>query len=94
MGKTKKKLSDIKDALLAKASYIKKDEEKIEPAHINENSIEIEKQVFSKIKVLAQLYGKNPGDVINEALSHYLRLKKLDIDEALKNIVIGSENDD
>jgi hypothetical protein len=94
MGKNKKKLSEIKNALFSKTSYIKNDEEFPEPITNSENAVEIEKQVFSKIKVLAQLYGKNPAELINEALAHYLRLKKLDIDEALKNIVIGSEDDE
>ena len=97
MGKNKKKLSEIKDALLSKTSYIKNDErpvEKVQNIQSAESMVEIDKQLFSKIKVLASLYKKSREEVINEALSHYLRLKKLDIEEALKNIVVGSEDDE
>jgi len=95
MVKKKKKLSEIKDALLSKTSYLNKNnEEPVEIIQPAENSVEIDKHVLSKIKILANLYGKSREEVINEALSHYLRLKKLDIDEALKNIVVGSADDE
>ena len=95
MGKSKKKLSEIKDALMAKTSFIKNNAEPIEiPAVLGENIVEIDKQVYSKFKLLARFQKKAPVILINEALSHYLRLKKLDIDEALKNIVVGSEDDE
>ncbi len=94
MGKKKKNLSEIKDALLAKTSFIKNNEENRETDQALENLVEIDKQIFSKIKVLSKYYEKLPEDTINEALSHYLRLKKLDIDEALKNILVGSEDDE
>jgi hypothetical protein len=94
MGKKKKKLSEIKDALLSKTSYMRNSEEAKEPVQLAENLIEIDKQVFSKIKVLANLYGKSREEVVNEAISHYLRLKKMDIEQALKNIVVGSAEDE
>jgi hypothetical protein len=94
MGKKKKKLSEIKDALLSKTSYMRNNEEPVEIVQPADNLIEIDKHILSKIKVLSNLYGKSREEVINEALSHYLRLKKLDIDEALKNIVVGSADDD
>lgn len=94
MGKKKKNLSEIKDALMAKTSFIKNNEEVSIPETIGENLVEIEKQVFSKIRLLAGYYGKPTVELVNEALSHFLRLKKLDIDEALKNIVVGSEDDE
>jgi hypothetical protein len=94
MTKKKKKLSEIKDALLSKTSYLKNNEAPVKIAPTAEHVVEIDKQVFSKIKILANLYGKSREEVVNEALSHYLRLKKLDIDEALKNIVVGSADDE
>jgi hypothetical protein len=94
MGKKKKNLSEIKDALMAKTSFIKNKEEVTTPETFGENVVEIEKQVFSKIRLLAGYYGKPPVELVNEALAHFLRLKKLDIDEALKNIVVGSEDDE
>ena len=94
MGKKKKRLSEIKDALLSKTSYLRNNEEPAEIVQPVDNLIEIDKHLLSKIKVLSNLYGKSREEVINEALSHYLRLKKLDIDEALKNIVVGSADDE
>jgi len=94
MAKKKKKLSEIKDALLSRTSYINNKEEPAEIVQPAENMIEIDHMVLSKIKVLSILYGKSREEIINEALSHYLRLKKLDIDEALKNMVVGSADDE
>jgi len=94
MVKKKKKLSEIKDALLSKTSYLKNNEEPVEIVQPAENYIEIDKHVLSKVKILSNLYGKSREEVINEALTHYLRLKKLDIDEALKNMVVGSADDE
>ncbi len=94
MTKRKKKLSEIKDALLSNTSYINNIEEQTDPVETAENMIEIEKQVFSKIKLLSKYYEKDPASLINEALAHYLRLKKLDINEALKNMLVGSADDD
>jgi hypothetical protein len=94
MGKSKKKFSEIKDALLSKTSFIKNNNEPEEMPFLSENTVEIDKQVYSKFKLLANFQHKTPVELINEALSHYLRLKKLDIDEALKNIVVGSEEDE
>jgi hypothetical protein len=94
MIKKKKKLSEIKDALLSKTSFMKNNEEEPIVEKLAENIVEIDKQVFSKIKVLAKLYGKDKEELINDAISHYLRLKKLDIDEALKNVIVGSEDDE
>jgi hypothetical protein len=94
MGKNKKKLSDIKNALLANTSFINNVEEPASVIEPLENMVEIDKHVFSKMKMLAKLYGKGKEELINEALNHYLRLKKLDIEEALKNMVVGSADDE
>jgi hypothetical protein len=94
MGKKKKKLSDIKDALLSNTSYLNAGEKQPEIPQIAENQIEIDRQVLSRIKLLANYYGKDHTVLINEALTHFLRLKKLDVDEALKNVVIGNKDDE
>ncbi len=60
---------------------------------VPDNAVEIDKSVFLKMKMLARFYKKEPTDLINEALSHYLRLKKLDIDEALSNMVVGDDEE-
>lgn len=95
MSKKKNKLREIKDALLSNASYIKNTEETVvqEIAVVPENAVEIEKSVYNKLKLLANYYKKEPSDLVNDAISHFLRLKRLDIEEALKNIVVGDDED-
>lgn len=94
MAKGKKKLSEIKDALLSNTTFIKNDEQPVnEQVVSSENTIELDKSVFSKIKLLAGYYEKEPVELVNDAIAHYLRLKKLDIDEALKNIVVGDDDE-
>ncbi|MDF1550726.1 MAG: hypothetical protein P1P88_23085 [Bacteroidales bacterium] len=95
MAKGKKKLSEIKDALLTNTSFIKNEEQQInEPLPLSDHTVELDKSIFSKIKLLAGYYEKEPVDLINDAIAHYLRLKRLDIEEALKNIVVGDDDDE
>lgn len=94
MAKKKIKLSEIKDALLSNTSFIKNNEKAAEEkVVIPENAIEIEMPTLRKIKLLANYYEKEPVELINEAITHYLRLKRLDIEEALKNIVVGDDDE-
>jgi hypothetical protein len=94
MGKNKKKLSDIKSALLSNTSFINNVEEPAKILEPAENMVELDKHVLSKMKMLAKFYGKEKEELINEALNHYLRLKKMDIEEALKNMVVGNADDE
>ncbi len=89
MDRRKKKLSEIRDALFSNTSFINdKKETKVE---LSDNFVEIDKQTLAKLKLLANYQEKNYKELIDEALSHYLRIKKLDIDEALKNIIVGDD---
>jgi len=100
MAKKRKKISDIKSALLSNTSFIKdtekvkkQEEEEKKEVQIPDNMVEIDKTILSRIKILANYYGKDYQEVVGEALHHYLRIKKLDIDEALKNIVVGDDEE-
>jgi len=94
MAKRKRKISEIKNALLSNTSFINNNEKPKEiVAPVIENEIELDKRTLAKLKLLANYYGKNYTDLIDEALKHYLRIKKLDIDEALKNIVVGDDEE-
>ena len=89
MDRRKKKLSEIRDALFSNTSFINdKKETKVE---LSDNFVEIDKQTLAKLKLLANYQEKNYKELIDEALAHYLRIKKLDIDEALKNIIVGDD---
>jgi hypothetical protein len=94
MAKQKKKLSEIKDALMSGTSFMKNQEPIIEKQELSDHTVELDKSVYSKIKLLATYYKKNPSELVNDAIIHYLRLKKLDIDDALKNLVVGTEDDE
>jgi hypothetical protein len=94
MAKRKRKISEIKNALLSNTSFINntvKPKEIVVP--VADNAVKLDKQTLAKIKLLANYYGKDYKELINEALNHYLRLKKIDIDEALKNIVVGDDEE-
>jgi len=94
MAKRKRKISEIKNALLSNTSFINNNDKPKEiVAPVIENEIELDKRTLAKLKLLANYYGKNYTDLIDEALKHYLRIKKLDIDEALKNIVVGDDEE-
>jgi len=94
MAKQKKKLSEIKDALMSGTSFMKNQAPIVEQQVVSDHFVEIDKSVFSKIKLLASYYKKEPSEIVNESLNHYLRLKKLDIEEAMKNMMIGNEDDE
>ncbi|MCF6240017.1 MAG: hypothetical protein L3J74_01580 [Bacteroidales bacterium] len=102
MAKKKRKISDIKSALLSNTSFIKntekekkteKHENNSTPEKLPDNVIEIDKILLSRIKILANYYQKDYQEIVGEALHHYLRIKKLDVDEALKNIVVGDDEE-
>ena len=94
MAKRNKKISEIKNALLSNTSFINNtDKPKEIVVPVAKNVIELDKQTLAKLKLLANYYGKDYTDLIDEALKHYLRIKKLDIDEALKNIVVGDDEE-
>ncbi len=94
MAKKKIKLSEIKEALLSNTSFIKNEEAPVEEKMVMpENAVEIDMSTLRKIKLLANYYKKDTSELINEAIVHYLRLKRLDIEEALKNIVVGDDEE-
>ena len=95
MAKRKKKLSEIRDALFSNTSLLGDSNQSnfTKKTVQSDNAVEIDKQSLAKLKLLANYYKKNYKDLIDEALAHYLRIKKLDIDEALRNIVVGDDDE-
>ena len=94
MAKRKKKLSEIRDALFSNTSFLSENnQQSVKKVQLADNFIEIDKQTLAKLKLLANYYKQDYKELVGEALSHYLRIKKLDIDEALKNIVVGDDED-
>jgi hypothetical protein len=93
MAKSKHTINDIQKALLSNTRFIK-DEEKTSieenkkaiPKEQSEMQVEIDPLTMKKIKILAPFLGETPNELINKALNHFLRLKSLQLDQAIQKI--------
>lgn len=87
--KGKKDIRAFQDALLSNTSYIKNDvDQAILAKHPNMGTsghpVEIDPNVMEKFKALAD-YQKKPADeLVNLALNHFLGLKSLRVEEAMR----------
>jgi len=79
--RNKKNIKDIQAALLSNTDFLNK-EETIEQEEIQENIIE--EDVLEKFKALAEYENTEAKELINKALNHYLKLKGLQLELALK----------
>ncbi|HNS30827.1 MAG TPA: hypothetical protein PKL52_09895 [Tenuifilaceae bacterium] len=95
MAKNRRTISDIQKALLINTKFIKEPEEveepivkaeKKEPEPIANDKINIDEVVLKKYKILAPYLGDSVEELINKALNHFLRLKSLQLDQAIKKI--------
>lgn len=84
--KPKKNIKQFKQALLSNTDFIKEnkstDNTKAAPEIVMEEVIKPE--IREKFKILANFEGEEEKDLINKALNHYLRLKGLQLEEAMK----------
>ena len=87
MAKTKKDISKFQEALSSNTEFLNEDsleDEVLFGDEIKGNQVvSIDGLVFKKLKILAMYNKREMHDVIHEALNHYLRLKKLDIEAAM-----------
>jgi hypothetical protein len=93
MAKSKLSINDIQKALLANTKYIKESdrikkpiEEKEEPKAIVNNQVNIDQITLKKFKILAPFLGESVDDLVNKALNHFLRLKSLQLDQAIQKL--------
>ncbi len=98
MGKNKKTINDIQKALLSNTTFIKEKEpvaESIpEPQADKEtviytvphNAVVIDEGILKKVKILAAYEKKPPEELIHLAINHFLRLKTIDLAEAMMKI--------
>ncbi|HAN00073.1 MAG TPA: hypothetical protein DCQ26_15850 [Marinilabiliales bacterium] len=86
--KNKKDMKQFQQALLSNAEFIKQPEPvpmaAPEPVIIQEVSV-INDDVMEKFKLLASFEGVSEKELINQALNHYLRLKSLQLEQAITN---------
>lgn len=89
--KTKKNVRSIKDALLSNAGYIKQTtedqiEDKSEEIVANNvHNCTINPELLDKFAALSEYENIALKEQLEKALNHYLKLKGLQLQEALKN---------
>ncbi len=93
MAKSKHTINDIQKALLSNTKYIKESDrvkkpiEKIEqPKSVVEGGVNIDHITLKKFKILAPYLGESVDDLVNKALNHFLRLKSLQLDQAIQKL--------
>lgn len=79
--RNKKNIKGIQAALLSNTNFLNK-EEVIEPVEFT-NSV-IDNEVLEKFETLAEFEKTTSEELINKALNHYLKLKGLQLEQALK----------
>lgn len=92
--KSKHTINDIQKALMSNTRYIKEEDEPAEPTTKPSNhqantavpQVAIDPLIMRKIKILAPYMGETTDELINKALNHYLRLKSLQLDQAIQKI--------
>ena len=80
MARKNKQIKDIQEALLSNTQLIKEQSGKLVPEI---NTLQIDEELLEKYKMLAAYYQKDFKDILHDALKHYLRLKALDVEQAM-----------
>lgn len=80
--KVKKNIKDFKQALLSNTDYIK--EEKAEPGNIETTPSLIDEEILKKLELLAEFENIELDEMVNKALNHFLRLKGIQLEQAIK----------
>lgn len=86
-------INDIQKALLSNTRYIKEEETivkvekpKIEESKPTQQEVNIDPLLMKQLRILAPYLGETTDDLINKALGHFLRLKKLQLDQAIEKL--------
>ncbi len=80
--RSKKNIKQIQDALLSNTGFFNR-EDNYEEEIIHQDIIDDE--VFAKYEALAEYEKTDTKALINKALNHFLKLKGLQLEQALKN---------
>lgn len=90
MANNKKDIEKFQAALSSNTEFLNEDKLEDEVLFGSEKTPEfivpVEKLAFKQFKILAMYQKRDVNDVIQEALNHYLRLKKMYIEEAIKEL--------
>lgn len=92
MAKNKHTINDIQKALMSNTRFIK-DEETVSQPTVKvpaekplEPQVNIDPLIMKQFKILAPYLGETTDELINKALSHFLRLKSLQLDQAISKL--------
>ena len=77
----KKNIKDFRQALLSNTDFIRQGNEPEEPV-VQETFID--EELMNKFELLAEFEQTTPKELIQKALNHFLRLKGLQLEQALK----------
>jgi hypothetical protein len=96
MAKNKLTITDIQKALLTNTRFIKEAEEEVlpdspapapppapVPVDVKLPEVQIDPIILKKLRILAAYQKTTATELINSALGHYLRLKAMQLDEAM-----------
>jgi hypothetical protein len=93
MAKNKHTIHDIQKALLSNTRFIKDEdlqtkviEESSAKETITENQVSIDPLIMKQLKILAPFLGETPDELVNKALTHFLRLKSMQLDQAIQKL--------
>jgi hypothetical protein len=95
MGSSKKNIEKFQEALSSNTEFLNEDtlEDNVLFGSVKKSDLEftIDKLTYKKFKILASHQKRETKDLINEALNHYLRLKKLYLEEAMREMTKEKE---
>ena len=90
MVKSKKNIEKFQEALSSNTEFLNEDNFEDEILFGSEKKsdlvISVDRMTFRKFKILATYQERNTQEVMHEALDHYLRIKKLYLEEALREL--------
>ncbi len=85
--KSKKNINQFKEALFSNTNFLKESEafeDKSKKVETVNNDV-IDNEVREKFKLLAHFEKVDEKELINKALNHYLKLKGLQLEQAMKD---------
>lgn len=88
MAGKKKKIDAFQKAMLSNTKFIGKEEDDFiaDFKREEEPTLKIDKNIFMQFKILADYQSTEPKQLIEEALLHYLRLKSIKLEKAMKEL--------
>jgi hypothetical protein len=81
--KTKKSVVQIQEALLSNTGLLKPSVENVVEQPSPSEKL-IDDDLMEKLEILAQFQKTTPKELINKALSHFIRLKGIELEQAQK----------